>query len=434
MADVPPGRRPPAPIDRLARPFHDFLHVEAASGLVLGACTLIALVLANSPWAPQWEAFWNTRVTIGAGALLLDYPLWYWVNDALMAVFFFVVGLEIKRELVVGELREPAARVLPVTAALGGALVPAAIYLIFHHDGPAARGWGVPMATDIAFVVGVLALFGSRVPPALKLFVLALAIVDDLLAVVVIAVFYSSGASAALLGAAVGGMVLMWILQRLGVRALGVYGLLGGVIWLLTLKGGVHPTVAGVALGLLAPARSLLKPDQVARLLEHARASIHEANGKERAELVAQTSDALREAVSPVRRLERVLHPWVAFAIMPVFALANAGVAFSLREFADPVALAIAFALVVGKPLGILGGAWLATRAGWTRLPEGVTWRMLTAAGVLSGIGFTMALFIASLGLPADQLVHGKTGVLIGSAVAAGLGAWLLARALPRHG
>jgi NhaA family Na+:H+ antiporter len=292
----------------------------------------------------------------------------------------------------------------------------------------------VPMATDIAFVVGVLALFGSRVPPALKLFVLALAIVDDLLAVVVIAVFYSSGASAALLGAAVGGMVLMWILQRLGVRALGVYGLLGGVIWLLTLKGGVHPTVAGVALGLLAPARSLLKPDQVARLLEHARASIHEANGKERAELVAQTSDALREAVSPVRRLERVLHPWVAFAIMPVFALANAGVAFSLREFADPVALAIAFALVVGKPLGILGGAWLATRAGWTRLPEGVTWRMLTAAGVLSGIGFTMALFIASLGLPADQLVHGKTGVLIGSAVAAGLGAWLLARALPRHG
>jgi NhaA family Na+:H+ antiporter len=431
----PRDRLPPAPIDRLARPFLDFLHVEAASGIVLGACTLIALAAANSPWAGNWEAFWSTRIVLGFGALTLDYPLWYWVNDALMAVFFFVIGLEIKRELVVGELREPSARALPVAAALGGALLPAGIYLLIHHDGPAARAWGVPMATDIAFVVGALALFGRRVPPALKLFVLSLAIVDDLLAVTVIAVFYTSGVELALLGAAAGGFALMALLQRLGVRSIGVYGLLGAAIWLLTLKGGVHPTVAGVALGLLAPARPLLRPEQVAAALDRARAAILAgADAKSRAELVAHTSETLAEAVSPVRRLERALHPWVAFAIMPVFALANAGVPFSVGELAHPVALAIAVALVVGKPLGILAGAWLAVRLGWARLPEGADWRMVGAAGALAGIGFTMALFIASLGLPADFLVHGKTGVLLGSAVSAALGAWLLARTLPKHG
>jgi len=433
MAAAPRDRLPPAPIDRIARPFQEFLHVEASSGIVLGACTLIALAFANSPWAPHWEAFWNTRLTIGAGALLLDYPLWYWINDALMAVFFFVVGLEIKRELVVGELREPSSRVLPVAAAIGGAVIPAAIYLLFQHDGPAARGWAVPMATDIAFVVGILALFGSRVPPALKIFILSLAIVDDLLAVSVIAIFYSSGADAVLLGGAAGGMFLMWILQRLGVRSLGVYALLGGAIWLLTLKGGVHPTVAGVALGLLAPARSLLKPEQVAQALERARESILAAQGKAQAELVAQTSETLQEAVSPARRLEHALHPWVAFGIMPVFALANAGVRFSPDAITNPIALAIAFALVAGKPLGILAGVWLALRLGLARLPTGVNWKMLSAAGVLSGIGFTMALFIASLGLPPDNLAHGKTGVLIGSVVAAAFGSFLLARALPRH-
>ncbi len=434
MAAAPNDRLPSAPIDRITRPFQEFLHVEAASGIVLGVCTLIALVLANSAWAGNWEAFWNTRVVLGAGALTLDYPLWYWVNDALMAVFFFVVGLEVKRELVTGELREPAARVLPVAAAFGGALIPAGIYLLFHHDGPAARGWGVPMATDIAFVVGLLTLFGRRVPPALKLFVLSLAIVDDLLAVSVIAIFYSSGVDLALLGGALGGLGLMFLLQRLGVRSLGVYGLLGAVIWLLTLKGGVHPTVAGVALGLLTPARSLLRPEEVASALEHACIDLTVLNAKARTELVAQTSEALQAAVSPVRRLEHALHPWVAFAIIPTFALANAGVAVSLEALTHPIALAVAVALVIGKPLGILLGAWLAIRAGWAQLPKGVSWPMVNAAGFLSGIGFTMALFIASLGLPPDDLLHGKTGVLVGSIAAAALGSLLLARALPRDG
>lgn len=427
-------RLPPAPIDRVTRPIQDFLHVEAASGIVLGLCTLVALGAANSAWAASWDAFWSTRLTIGAAGLLLDYPLWYWVNDALMAVFFFVIGLEIKRELVVGELREPSARVLPVAAALGGAVLPAALYLLFHHDGPAGRAWGVPMATDIAFVIGVLTLFGKRVPPVLKLFVLSLAIVDDLLAVTVIAVFYSSGVKLALLGAAAGGLLTMELVKRLGVRSLGVYGLLGAGVWLLTLKGGVHPTVAGVALGLLTPARPLLRPEQVAATLEEAREAIAGSHDRERAELVAVTNESLSEVVSPVRRLERALHPWVAFAIMPVFALANAGVAFSFEELAHPVSLAIAFALVVGKPLGILLGAAAAVRFGWTRLPERLDWRTIFAAGGLSGIGFTMALFIASLGLPPDYLVHGKSGVLLGSAIAAVLGSLLLLRALPKDG
>lgn len=428
-----PSLYPDSPIQRVAQPFQSFLHVEAASGLLLAACTVFALAAANSPWAAEWAAFWETRVVLGAGPLLLDYPLWYWVNNALMAIFFFLVGLEIKRELVLGELREPAARTLPVAAAIGGALLPAAIYLALQHQGDAARAWGVPMATDIAFVVGILALFGPRIPPGLKLFLLSLAIVDDLLAVVVIALFYAEGVSVTALGLGAALFLLMAAMRGLGVRSLLAYGVVGAGVWLCVLKSGVHPTIAGVALGLLTPARPLLPPPAVERLLRAARERLEGVTGKRRAALVRESSALLQEAVSPVERLESTLHPWVAFAIMPIFALANAGVPLSGDALASPVALSIAVALFLGKPLGILAAAAVAVRLGWAKLPVGVNWRLLGAGSCLAGIGFTMALFIAGLGMPAAQLTEGKTGVLLGSAAAAALGATLLMRAGRRH-
>ncbi len=425
--------RPSAPIQRFTKPIQQFLHVEAASGVVLAVCAAVALIAANSPWSDAWARLWDTRLVLGVGQLVLDYPLWYWINDALMALFFFLVGLEIKRELVLGELREPSARALPVAAAIGGAAVPALIYLTFHHSGPASRGWGVPMATDIAFVVGLLALFGRRVPPALKLFLLSLAIVDDLLAVVIIALFYSDGLNGQMLGLAGLCFFGMVVMRAVGVRALLAYWIAGGAVWLCTLKSGLHPTVAGVALGLLTPVRPLLPLPAVEGLLRSTGERLARARGKEKAQLVSESAALLNEAVSPVRRLEEKLHPWVAFGIMPLFALANAGVPIAAHSLLDPVAVVIAVALVVGKPLGILLAAAAALRIVGGRLPEGLNWRILIAGSCLGGVGFTMSLFIAGLGLPAEFLVAGKCGVLFGSLVAGALGCWMLSRSLPRN-
>jgi len=425
---------PAAPIDRITRPIQQFLHIEASSGLVLAISAGFALLAANSPWSDSWAGLWETSLVVGVGEWVLDYSLKHWINDALMAVFFFLVGLEIKRELTLGELREPSARVLPVAAAIGGALAPALIYLLLQHEGPAARGWGVPMATDIAFVVGLLTLFGSRVPPALKLFLLSLAIVDDLLAVVIIALFYSSGLNLIALGLA--GLIFLFMagLRAAGVRTLAVYWMAGAAIWLCTVKSGIHPTIAGVVLGLMTPANPLLPLPAVERLLHTTRLRLSTARGREKAEMVRESAKLLREAVSPVRRLEDLLHPWVAFGIIPLFALANAGIPIATGELRNPVALAIVIALVVGKPLGIVGAAAVAVRLSGRGLPDGLTWRILIASACLGGVGFTMSLFIAGLGLPDELLVAGKTGVLFGSLIAGTLGAWLLARTLPRDG
>lgn len=288
------------------------------------------------------------------------------------------------------------------------------------------------MATDIAFVVGVLALFGSRVPPALKLFLLSLAIVDDLLAVVIIAIFYSSGLDLAFLGLAALLFLGMAGLRAAGARSLVLYWVAGSLVWLCTLKSGIHPTIAGVALGLLTPANPLLPLPAVERVLRLTRERLAGARAKEQAQLVRESSALLNEAVSPVRRLEDALHPWVAFGIMPLFALANAGVPISLAAIGDPVAIAVAIALVLGKPLGILGAAALTIRMGWTRLPAELSRGALLAGACLSGIGFTMSLFIAGMGLPPEFLVAGKTGVLLGSLIAGALGALLLRHYLPR--
>jgi NhaA family Na+:H+ antiporter len=425
---------PAAPIDRLLGPFERFLHVEAAGGVVLLLCTAAALGLANSPLGPAYHRFWQTELAVAVGGRALRLSLEHWINDGLMVLFFFVVGLEVKRELVLGELRDPRRAVLPLVAAIGGMVVPAGVYSLLAGAGPAARGWGIPMATDIAFVVGCMALLGPRVPHGLRIMLLTLAIADDIGAILVIALGYATDVHAPALALGAGGIALMVALQRLGVRALGVYAAVGVLIWLAFLHSGVHATIAGVVIGLVTPARPLLAPDASAALLAQSGDALRAdawADAHDRPGRVRTIARAAREAVSPLEYLERLLHPWVGFVVMPIFALANAGVAFDVRDVGDPIALAVAAGLFLGKPLGIVAASWIAVATGLARLPDRVGWPAILGGGTLAGIGFTMALFIAGLALPLDARVAAKVGILMASALSALAGMAILTAALP---
>ena len=431
----PPQRLPQTLVQHWARPLVRFLEIEAASGVILLACTLAAVVLANSPWQTEFAALWNQHIYIGIGNYRLDESLLHWVNDWLMTIFFFVVGLEIKREIVAGELRDVRQAALPVMAALGGMLVPAGVFLILRAGRPGEAGWGIPMATDIAFVVGLLALLGRRAPLGLKILLLSLAIADDIGAVLVIAVFYSTDISLAALAIAALGLAACYGLNRIGVRRVLVYLLAGCAIWLAVLQSGVHPTVAGVLLGLLTPASAWVGDRTLTEVI---RDTLDRLRGEEDGAIepyhrpvVKQLETAAREAVSPLERLESALHPWVAFGIMPIFALANAGVAIRPEGMMHPVAWAVAAGLVLGKPVGIVLFSWAAVRMGIARLPAGVNWRVMVGAGCLAGIGFTMSLFIAGLALEGDLLDAAKVGTLAGSTTSAVLGFVLLVRNLP---
>src|SRR5215468_2085039 len=400
------GARGATLADRLAAPFQRFLAIEAASTILLLAASLTALLWANSPWAASYAALWHTPLSLSLGRATLSLSLGDWVNDGLMVLFFFLVGMEIKHELVHGELSTRERAMLPIFGALGGMLAPAALYAALHAGGPASAGWGVPMATDIAFAVAALAVFGSRVPAGLKVFLLALAIVDDLGAVAVIAVFYSHGLSLPALAADVAALALVVLLRAAGVRVWGAYWIAGAGVWLATLESGIHATVAGVVLGFLTPAHPI-------------------------------AGDA--DPRSPLERLSAGLHPWSAFVVMPVFALANAGVALDPAALSDPlarrVAIGVALGLLVGKPLGVTLCSWLALRLGLAALPTGVGLRLVLGAGVLAGIGFTMALFLTALAFEEPALTAAsKVGVMGASALAAAGGIALLARALPRAG
>jgi NhaA family Na+:H+ antiporter len=402
---------------------------------VLLVCTALALAAANSRFAEAWHAFFHLPVALRVGGLSLDWTLHHWINDALMAVFFFVVGLEIKREFAAGELSDPKKAALPIAAALGGMVVPAAIYLWLQLGRAGERGWGIPMATDIAFVVGCMALLGPRVPHGLKILILALAIVDDIGAIVVIALGYSAGIEPGPLAAAALGFGLCALLDRVGVRAVGAYLAIGAGIWLAFVLSGLHPTVAGVLLGLLTPASAFVAPDRFGAALARAARELRERASlpeEERRELARALESAARESVSPLERLEGALHPWVAFGIMPLFALANAGVRIEASELLHPVGVAVAAGLVLGKPIGILLASALFVKLGLARLPAGVGWPALAGGGCLAGIGFTMALFIAGLALEGELLDAAKIGILGGSLVSVLLGALLLAVFLPR--
>ena len=418
---------PVARVEVLTRPLARFLAIESAGGVALLICTVAALVVANSPAADGWARLWHTHTAIEFAGFTLGGEFGHFVvNDVLMTVFFFVVGLEIKRELITGELRDPRKAALPVAAALGGMLVPAGLYLALQHGRPGERGWGVPMATDIAFVVGVMALLGRRVPFGLKILLLSLAITDDIGAVLVIAAFYSTNLDGSMLTLAACGVALIYALKRLGARSVPVYVLVGAAIWLAVYRSGVHPTVAGVVLGLMTPTGAWVRRDSLRLALTDLLGQMQEGDEEVANHDLQLLAFAARESVSPVERLETALHPWVGFLVMPLFALANAGVRLDPDALTDRVAVAVALGLLLGKPLGIVLFSYLAVRLGVAKLPDGVNWRLLLGGGFLAGIGFTMSLFVANLALEGEHLAAGKIGTLIGSVCSALVGAAVL--------
>ena len=425
---------PDEPIDKMVDPFKRFLHVESASGFVLLGAAVAALLLANTPAAGGFQAIWDTHAAISVGNITLDLSLKHWINDGLMAIFFFVVGLEVKRELVVGELSDIRSAVLPIAAAIGGMLVPAGIYLMLINEGPSTDGWGIPMATDIAFVVGLLALLRDRVPNSLRVMLLSLAIADDIGAIVVIAVGYTETVHLTALALAVGGLCLTLVFFRLGIRNMAVYGLCMLFVWAALHESGIHPTLAGVAFGLLAPTRSWVGQGRLGTMARRTLCYLQGdqwSDPKARYKALRDMEEATRESISPQQRFENQLHPWTSFVIMPLFALANAGVALRPEGFTDPVALAVVCGLFLGKPIGIVAFSWLAVKTGIARLPRGITWGPLTGAGFLAGIGFTMSLFVAGLALENPELEAAKTGILAASLLSAVFGAGVLVFFLP---
>jgi NhaA family Na+:H+ antiporter len=436
-APLPAG--PHAPIARILIPFQRFARTESAGGIVLIACMLVALLWANSPWWESYYHVWETPLSVGVGPYQLSYSLHHWINDGLMAVFFFLVGLEIKRELLIGQLSSAKRAALPIAAALGGMLVPALIYAALNAGTAGARGWGIPMATDIAFALGVLALLGPRAPLALKIFLAALAIVDDIGAVLVIALFYTEGVSWAALGMAGVFLLGMLLLNRMGARHPGVYLLFGIALWLAFLKSGIHATLAGVLSATAIPARTRIDTQE---FLDRGQALMHDfdAAGVEGEDVLTNhdqqaviqaLENACEEAQAPLQRIEHDLQLWVAFLIVPLFALANAGVHLTGdfgAALTHSVTLGVILGLVVGKPLGITFFSWLAVRVGLAAKPPGVTWRALHGVSWLGGIGFTMSLFIATLAFPDAALVdEAKIGILAASLLAGVVG-WALIR------
>ena len=418
------------------RPAQRFMRIEAAGGAVMMVAAVAALVWANSPWKEAYETLWATDLEVALGDLAhVHLSLRGWVNDAAMAIFFFVVGLEIKRELRVGELRDPRAAALPAVAAIGGMVVPALIYVWFNAGQPGSNGWGIPMATDIAFAAGVVSLLGTRVPSGAKLFLLTLAIVDDLGAIVVIAVFYTAGLSFEWLLFAVSTIVVAYWLKRVQVRSLVPYIALGVACWYALHESGVHATLAGVAFGLLCPAWSFYDP---ARFATNARPLVDQvgaafASGPAAHDEHEESESRLRElgrlvteTSSPLDRLEHGLAPWVSFLIVPTFALANAGVELGGASF-DRIALGVAAGLVVGKTTGVFAATYLAVRLGVGRLPSATTWSHMFGLAMVAGIGFTVALFVAGLSFDVAALNdEAKLGILAASVVAGTAGyTWL---------
>jgi Na+:H+ antiporter, NhaA family len=428
------------PVERILGPMRRFIHQEQTGGILLLVATVIALVFANSPVAPFYDDLLHTYIGISVGPFTLNETLAHWINDGLMAIFFFVVGLEIKREILVGELATPRAAALPIIAAFGGAVVPALIYFAFNAGTPGVRGWGVPMATDIAFALGCLALLGRRVPFGIKVFLTALAIVDDLIAILVIAIFYAGELNFTALNIGFLVLAVLFGLNMLGFRQTLLYAGLGVVVWLAFLQSGVHATIAGVLVAMTVPARFRIDAptfmERARELLRQFEASSQQPSrmltDETQQTAVIELEEACEQVQAPLQKLEHSLHPWVSLFIMPVFALANAGVALSPSGFGGaglPIVGGIVLGLVIGKPIGIVAATVLAVRLGISELPRGATWAHVLGAGVLAGIGFTMSLFIAALAFEDPQrLDSAKIGILVASLIAGIAGMTLLSR------
>jgi NhaA family Na+:H+ antiporter len=425
---------------RVLRPFHVFARQEIAGGIVLFLATLVALVWANSPWAEVYRHLVHEPFGLQLGEWRIAYDLHHWINDGLMAIFFFVVGLEIKRELLVGELADLRKALLPIGAAVGGMLAPATVYLAFNAGQPTAAGWGIPMATDIAFSLGVLALLGPRVPDALKIFLVALAIADDLGAVLVIALFYTSALDWTGLALAAVFLAALVAANRGGFRHPVIYFALGIGLWYGFLMSGVHATLAGVLAAFTVPARVRIPPHRLAQVVRRTAdrlGALHPDGDMDsrRFALLSFLREVTEAAKPPLQRFEHMAHPWVVFVILPIFALFNAGItldAGALGTLLEPLPLGIAAGLAVGKQVGVFGATWLMVRTGAASLPQGVRWGHIYGVAWLAGIGFTMSLFISGLAFPTAEFdQEAKLGILLGSIVS-GLGGVVVLTRLAR--
>jgi Na+:H+ antiporter, NhaA family len=435
--------------DVLFKPFLNFLQLQASSSILLLGATILALFWANGPWAETYESFWHTPITLGFGAFQFRESLHFWINDGMMAIFFLVVGLEIKRELLVGELSSPKQAAFPIAAAIGGMLVPALIYLLLHPPGTLLqRGWGIPTVTDIAFAIGVLTLLGNRVPIGLKVFLTALAIVDDLGAILLIALFYSGGLNTTYVLLALLMLVILWLFNRSGMDRPYPYILLGLILWLIFLKSGLHTTIAGVILAFAIPAKAKIDPsafyEEGCAILERFRKAGMPPDKRiiltdEEHQASVQALESLCEEVqAPLQQVEHALHPWSSHLILPLFALANAGVHLDLPDLPSvtsailhPVTLAVILGLFIGKQVGITLFAWLAVRLGLAQLPEGVKWTGIYGASILGGIGFTMSLFVSVLAFTsAEHVSYAKFGILLASLLSGLTGILVLRKVL----
>ncbi|STX43978.1 Na(+)/H(+) antiporter nhaA 1 (Sodium/proton antiporter nhaA 1) [Legionella donaldsonii] len=408
-----------------------FLHIEAVSGVLLLISAAIALIWANSQWADSYANIWHTSFAISLGGFEFSKSLHFWINDILMTFFFLVVGMEIRSELHEGALSKIKQAILPVIAALGGVIIPALIFLAFNFAPIQQTGWAVPTATDIAFAVGILALLGRSIPGEIRVFLLSLAIIDDIIAVLIIALFYSEGLN--YLGFLTAGIGVLLVLgfQRIGIGSAWSYLIPGSLVWFGILMSGAHPTLAGVILGLMTPVRSKPMSEHPLDLLlritgELTGRDIKLEKGHSQRRLLQKLQVAKRELLPPVVRVEQALHPWIAYIVMPLFALANAGINLSSSTYSASELLiitGIVVALVCGKPIGIVGISWVCIKLKWCHLPDGITWKGLWLVGLLAGIGFTMSIFIAMLAFKDMRFLNAaKLGVLLGSVTAAILG------------
>lgn len=433
------------PMNYVLNSFNQFFHMEAAGGIALMICTVAALVWANSPWADSYATIWQTKLTVGIGDWTLSKAAILWINDGLMAVFFFVVGLEIKRELMVGGLSTPSQTIMPVAAAIGGMVVPALFFVAFNAGEESIGGWGIPMATDIAFALGIMSLLGSRVPVGLKIFLTAVAIVDDIGAILVIAIFYTAELNLVALAVGIAGIGLMALFNlRWGFRSSIPYLVVGVIVWFAFLKSGIHATIAGVLAALTIPAGTRMNCSLFVEELRSAADNFELAitpgktvlTNKEQQMALHSIEHAYNDATTPLQNIEHALHPWVAFCIMPIFALANAGVALEadiFQELVTPVSVGIFLGLVVGKQIGVTGACWVIDKLGLAKFPDRTTLVHLWGASCLAGVGFTMSIFIANLAFDeGSRLVElSKIAILFASLVAGGLGYAILRYVAP---
>jgi len=418
-----------SPIDKLIHPVNRFIHLEYTSGIVLFLGVVIALIWVNSPYSESYHHLWDIEFAFGFDKNVLSHPLHLWINDGLMAIFFFVIGLELKREFIAGELSTLSKASLPMVAALGGMLVPAAIYTAFNYGAASEHGWGIPMATDIAFALALLSIAGKHIPASIKVFLSALAVADDLGAVLVIAFFYSAGIVWMPLLIGVGFLAILAIGNVLGIRSSTFYLLIGFGVWVGFLLSGVHPTIAGVLVAFTIPARTKINEKQYSERLNQLSAEFDEEIPNRSTLTTPKQHDTIEQinalslaAQTPLQKIETALHPWVAFVIMPLFALANAGIVIGADFFSvliNPVSIGVTLGLVIGKFIGVLLFTWLLVKSGIGALPEGATWKHIMGVALLAGIGFTMSLFVSALAFDNAVMINqAKYGILLASLIA----------------